>query len=75
MPAAEHNKADNQDALDHPGAIKINVKGAFIVDQDPSVSPVISAADGLEYKHDTRDIRLPNHKVAVSHVAVDVHPL
>ena len=59
------------DAISHPGAIRINVQGAFIIDQD-SVSPVIEAVDGIDYQHDTKDIRLPNHKIAVSHVAVDV---
>ena len=74
MPAVEHDDGP-RDTLHHPGAIRINVQGAFIVDQSPSESPVIEAADGVEYKHDTKDIRLPNHKVAVSHVAVDVRTL
>ncbi|KAL9056110.1 MAG: hypothetical protein Q9162_003173 [Coniocarpon cinnabarinum] len=71
MPADDQDEIP-QDALNHPGAIKINVQGAFIVDQEPSESPIIEAADGVEYKHDNRDIRLPNHKAAVSHIAVDI---
>ena len=60
-----------EDAIPHPGSIKINVEGAFIVDE-ASVSPLLEAADDIGYKHDTKDIRLPNHKSVVSHVAVDV---
>jgi hypothetical protein len=48
--------------------VKINVKGAFIVDQD-SGSPNESVNGG---SHDTKDIRLPNHTAVVSHIAVDV---
>ena len=48
--------------------MKINVKGAFIVDQD-SASPNGSINGG---SHDTKDIRLPNHTAVVSHIAVDV---
>lgn len=62
--------------LPAPAAIKINVQGAFIVDEDSpaaSPSPPLLVEDAsLEYKHDTNDIRLPNHKAVVSHVAVDV---
>ena len=46
-----------------PGAVSINVKGAFIA-EDASVD------DGAF--HETHDIRLPNHKAVVSHVALDV---
>lgn len=49
-----------------PGDVKINVQGAFIVDQLPSPTP----DDGAQ--HDSRDIRLPNHKNVVSHVALDI---
>lgn len=72
MPAetTEHAVTDDQ-SVPHPGTIKINVQGAFIVDDD-SVSPVIEAEDDIGYTHDTKDIRLPNHTVAVSHIAVDV---
>lgn len=52
-----------------PGAVKINVQGAFIVDQVPT-STAYQPDDGAQ--HDTRDIRLPNHKAVVSHVALDI---
>lgn len=56
-------------AITNPGAVKINVKGAFIVDEDPrSKSPV--RLDGVHYEG--HDIRLPHHTGVVSHVAVDV---
>lgn len=51
-----------------PGTVSINVQEAFIVDEDPSRPPSPSD-DGVQ--HDT-DIRLPNHKAVVSHVALDV---
>lgn len=58
-----------EDAIFNPGAVKINVKGAFIVDDEPqSRSPV--EAEGVHYKN--KDIRLPHHTGVVSHVAVDV---
>lgn len=50
-----------------PGTVSINVQGAFIVEENPSNSPT-SGDDGAQ--HDT-DIRLPNHKAVVSHVALD----
>uniref|UniRef100_A0A060TA74 ARAD1B05214p n=1 Tax=Blastobotrys adeninivorans TaxID=409370 RepID=A0A060TA74_BLAAD len=50
----------------NPGAIQINVEGAFIVDEDQ--------VDGRLTPPDTRDIALPHHNVysKVSHVAVDI---
>ncbi|KAL9599962.1 MAG: hypothetical protein Q9179_003379 [Wetmoreana sp. 5 TL-2023] len=51
-----------------PGTVSINVQGAFIVDEDPSRPPT-PTEDGVQ--HDT-DIRLPNHKAVVSHVALDI---
>lgn len=55
-------------AIQSPGAVKINVKGAFIVD-DEAPGAATEAEDGAQ--HDT-DIRLPNHSAVVSHVALDV---
>ena len=52
-----------------PGAVKINVQGAFIVDQDEAPDENLSD-EGAQ--HDSRDIRLPNHKAVVSHVALDI---
>ena len=61
-------RAGRLDAITNPGAVKINVKGAFIVDDEPrSKSP---DTDGVHYE--SKDIRLPHHKGVVSHVAVDV---
>ncbi|KAL8972114.1 MAG: hypothetical protein Q9183_000708 [Haloplaca sp. 2 TL-2023] len=59
-------------AIDHtilsPGTVSINVQGAFIVDVDSS-QPSTPSDDGAQ--HDT-DIRLPNHRAVVSHVALDI---
>jgi type II pantothenate kinase len=63
------NTTEIDNTIIHPGSVKINVKGAFIVDQD-SVSPNGSSVSGGS--HDTKDIRLPNHTAVVSHIAVDV---
>ena len=65
------NTAEIDSTIIHPGSVKINVTGAFIVDQDSG-----SPAHGNGYtnggSHDTKDIRLPNHTAVVSHIAVDV---
>lgn len=63
------NTAEIDSTITHPGSVKINVQGAFIVDQDPE-SPKSKAVNGGS--HDTKDIRLPNHTAVVSHIAVDV---
>lgn len=63
-------KASIDQTILSPGTVSINVKGAFIVDDDPSRPPTPSD-DGAQ--HDT-DIRLPNHEAVVSHVALDVCP-
>ena len=57
------------DPILSPGAVKINVQGAFIVDQEPTHTPD-RPDNGAQ--HDTRDIRLPNHRAVVSHVALDI---
>lgn len=61
-------------SIDHtilsPGTVSINVKGAFIVDEQPSRPPTPSDGDDGA-QHDT-EIRLPNHEAVVSHVALDV---
>lgn len=57
--------------IPHPGDVRINVKGAFIVDAEGDNGPEEDfEEDG--YQHDRKDIRLPNHKAVVSHIAVDV---
>lgn len=57
-------------AITNPGAVKINVKGAFIVDEEPRSKSPASSTDGVRYE--SQDIRLPHHTGLVSHVAVDV---
>lgn len=58
-----------EEAITNPGAVKINVKGAFIVeDESPTRSPV--EGEGIHYER--KDIRLPHHTGVVSHVAVDI---
>lgn len=57
----------------HPGSVRINVKGAFIVDtpEEPGTPAGASGPGGSSY-HETKDIRLPNHTAVISHIAVDV---
>lgn len=67
--------ADIDSTITHPGSVKINVKGAFIVDQDggsPNGANASVPASVNGGSHDTKDIRLPNHTAVVSHIAVDV---
>ena len=52
-----------------PGAVKINVQGAFIVDELESQGENLSE-DGVQ--HNIRGIRLPHHTAVVSHVALDI---
>ena len=51
-----------EQAIHNPGSVKIDVRGAYIVDD------VEDFAD----RRGNSDIRLPNHTGIVSHVAVDV---
>jgi type II pantothenate kinase len=62
--------AEIDSTIIHPGSVKINVKGAFIVDQESTSPASTSSLNGGT--HDTKDIRLPNHTAVVSHIAVDV---
>lgn len=72
-PARHHKPRPSASTIDstitHPGSVKINVQGAFIVNEDSALANG-SAEDGAH--HETTDIRLPNHTAVVSHVAVDV---
>ncbi|KZF25599.1 pantothenate kinase-like protein [Xylona heveae TC161] len=63
------NTSDIDSTITHPGAVKINVQGAFIIDEEPS-SPSEYPEDGAQ--HETKNIRLPNHTAVVSHIAVDI---
>jgi len=56
------------DPILFPGIVQVNVQGAFIVTEDSDKSGTYNG-DGA--KHDI-DIRLPNHRGVVSHVALDV---
>jgi hypothetical protein len=55
-------------------SVKINVEGAFIVDEDcDDHSPSASVYSSSDHVHrENKDIRLPHHTDVVSHVAVDV---
>jgi type II pantothenate kinase len=75
-PKVSIDTAEIDSTIIHPGSVKINVQGAFIVDQD-ATTPNGSGTSPYLGCHDTKDIRLPNHTAVVSHVAVDVrrpHP-
>lgn len=67
-PLGSHSNSDIFETITHPGAVRINVQGAFIVDEEEGPSTPRSE----DYEHDPRDIRLPNHTAVVSHIAVDV---
>ncbi|ROT34702.1 fumble-domain-containing protein [Sodiomyces alkalinus F11] len=58
-----------ENTIIHPGSVRINVEGAFIVDPGSS-SPSRSSSNGSGCA--TSDIRLPNHHAVVSHIAVDI---
>ncbi|KAH8171871.1 fumble domain-containing protein [Sarocladium implicatum] len=59
--------------ITRPGSVRINVKGAFIVDPDTATPAVRPGQNGRvsPSHHETSDIRLPNHTAVVSHIAVD----
>ncbi|KAI2782195.1 fumble-domain-containing protein [Daldinia loculata] len=65
--------AEIDSTIIHPGSVRINVKGAFIVDtpEQPGTPANVSGSGGNNY-YETKDIRLPNHTAVVSHIAVDI---
>ncbi|CRG82813.1 type II pantothenate kinase [Talaromyces islandicus] len=67
---ADPSRPSLEDAIINPGAVKINVQGAYIVDDQPPTPDSIPDGDGVHYER--KDIRLPHHTSVVSHVAVDV---
>ncbi len=71
-PRTVTNTAEIDSTIGHPGSVRINVKGAFIVDS-ASATPANGRASPEH--HQTKDIRLPNHHAVVSHIAIDVRPL
>ncbi|KIW08007.1 pantothenate kinase [Verruconis gallopava] len=59
-------------AVPKPGDVRINVKGAFIVEDDDEPGTPEDDFDTEGYQLERRGIRLPNHKAVVSHIAVDI---
>ena len=59
--------------IQHPGNVHINVQGAFIID-GAITPPDKEKNDAIigEWMREDKDIRLPNHRSVVSHIAVDV---
>ncbi|KAI1851995.1 hypothetical protein JX265_008199 [Neoarthrinium moseri] len=72
-PRTATNTAEIDSTIIHPGSVRINVKGAFIVDTPESGTPngMSPSPQGSSY-YETKDIRLPNHTAVVSHIAVDI---
>lgn len=71
-PRTATTTAEIDSTINHPGSVKINVKGAFIVDQGSSSPTAYNLNGRASPDHQTKDIRLPNHTAVVSHIAVDV---
>ncbi|KAL1840839.1 hypothetical protein VTJ49DRAFT_7682 [Mycothermus thermophilus] len=71
-PRTAADTAEIDEALSHPGAVRINVKGAFIVDQDTSTPTTPDERSSSPGHHETKDIRLPYHTAVVSHIAIDI---
>ncbi|KAF2097229.1 fumble-domain-containing protein [Rhizodiscina lignyota] len=65
-------RSDSRDPIAHPGSVIINVQGAFIADDTPQTPNGSPGAAPEEYLQQTQDIRLPNHRAIVSHIAVDI---
>ncbi|KAI1212542.1 fumble-domain-containing protein [Annulohypoxylon truncatum] len=72
-PRTMTSTAEIDSTITHPGSVRINVKGAFIVDtpEQPGTPANPSGSSGNGY-HETKDIRLPNHTAVISHIAVDI---
>lgn len=71
--SATATTADIDSAISHPGSVRINVQGAFIVDgTEQPATPANGYANINGSYHEGKDIRLPNHTAVVSHIAVDV---
>ncbi|KAI1176486.1 fumble-domain-containing protein [Nemania sp. FL0916] len=73
MTSTVATSAEIDSAIWHPGSVRINVKGAFIVDgTEQPPTPANGYANTNGSYHEGKDIRLPNHTAVVSHVAVDI---
>ncbi|KAI1499992.1 fumble-domain-containing protein [Biscogniauxia marginata] len=64
--------AEIDSTITHPGSVRINVKGAFIVDSPEPGTPANGNGSSATPAYETKDIRLPNHTAVVSHIAVDI---
>lgn len=71
MTSTATTTAEIDSTISHPGSVRINVKGAFIVDGTEQPSTPANGYTNGSY-HEGKDIRLPNHTAVVSHIAVDV---
>lgn len=71
-PRTATTTAEIDSTINHPGSVKINVKGAFIVDQGSSSPTAYNLNGRASPDYQTKDIRLPNHTAVVSHIAIDV---
>ncbi|KAI0975844.1 fumble-domain-containing protein [Xylaria arbuscula] len=76
-PRAMTSTAEIDSTISHPGSVRINVKGAFIVDgteqpATPANGHVNATNANNGSYHEGKDIRLPNHTAVVSHIAVDI---
>lgn len=74
-PRTATTTAEIDSTIIHPGSVKINVKGAFIVEEgsrSPGAHSLSGRSGSPDNHHQTKDIRLPNHTAVVSHIAVDV---
>ncbi|KAI0173637.1 fumble-domain-containing protein [Hypoxylon sp. FL1284] len=72
-PRTMTSTAEIDSTIIHPGSVRINVKGAFIVDTpDQPGTPAASSGLAGNSHHETKDIRLPNHTSVISHIAVDI---
>ncbi|ROV96640.1 hypothetical protein VSDG_05604 [Cytospora chrysosperma] len=67
-PRTATTTAEIDSTIIHPGSVKINVKGAFIVEQEPK-SPALHGLNGRsgspDTQYQTKDIRLPNHTAVI----------
>ncbi|CAN8100665.1 unnamed protein product [Discula destructiva] len=76
QPRTATSTAEIDSTIQHPGSVRINVKGAFIVDQGSSSPSSVAhhpnARGSSPDHHQTKDIRLPNHTAVVSHIAIDI---
>ncbi|KAK4151330.1 fumble-domain-containing protein [Chaetomidium leptoderma] len=61
------------ETLSHPGSVRINVKGAFIVDQDTATPTTPDGRSGSPGRHETKDIRLPNHTAVLVYFSREAH--